>query len=125
MNAAEYVESVKERLAADSFVLEFTVINEHANLSEGYIRARVYFVDGSLLDFSEFVKRKPGKKLEYISYRYHWHTGDKKLIRRWDNTPHFPDLSNAPHHIHEGETGEATPGKPINIFAVLDEIAKA
>jgi hypothetical protein len=39
----------------------------------------------------------------------------------------YPPLLQArkrPHHIHDGETGEVTPGKPINIFAVLEEITK-
>jgi len=52
---------------------------------------------------------------------------DSQALRQrqsWDNTPHFPNLPNAPHHIHDGKTGEVTPGKPISIFVVLDEIAK-
>lgn len=35
--------------------------------------------------------------------------------------PHHPGLENFPHHIHSAD-GEATPGKPTNISAVLDEI---
>jgi len=43
------------------------------------------------------------------------------LHRRWDNTPHFPQLENAPRHIHIGE--QVFPGSPVSNFSVLDEIA--
>lgn len=33
---------------------------------------------------------------------------------------HFPQLENAPHHVHVGE--QFFPGSPVNIFSVLDEI---
>jgi aromatic ring-opening dioxygenase catalytic subunit (LigB family) len=58
-----------------------------------------------------------------ITYSYHWADAANQLITRWDNTPHFPDLPGFPDHIHNGATGEVTPGQPMSIFAVLDAIA--
>ena len=52
-----------------------------------------------------------------------WADAANQLITRWDNTPHFPDLPGFPDHIHNGATGEVTPGQPMSIFAVLDAIA--
>ena len=121
MNPIEYIESVKERLSTDSIIIRFDVIREHANLVEGFISVRANLTNNDLLDFSVFIKQLT--TLELISYRYQWMDKDKNLIRRWDNTPHFPKLKNFPHHIHTGATDEAIPGKPVNIFAVLDEIA--
>jgi hypothetical protein len=46
------------------------------------------------------------------------------LIRRWDNAPHYPHLSNAPHHIHDGQQDNVLPGAPTKIAQVLDEIAE-
>jgi hypothetical protein len=37
--------------------------------------------------------------------------------------PHFPDLPRFPDHIHDGATGEVTPGQRLSIFAVLNAIA--
>ena len=54
---------------------------------------------------------------------YHWADADNQLITRWDNTPHFPDLPGFPDHIHDGATGQVTPGQPMSIFAVLNAIA--
>jgi hypothetical protein len=121
MNPIEYVELVKERLSTDSIVVSFDVIREFANLSEGFIRVRANLTNGDVLDLSEFVKQ--ADKLETLSYRYQWLDKDKKHIRRWDNALHYPKLENFPDHIHIGEN-EVVPGAPINIFAVLDEIAK-
>ena len=58
-----------------------------------------------------------------ITYSYHWANANNQLITRWDNTPHFPDLPGFPDHIHDGATGQVTPGQPMSIFTVLDAIA--
>jgi hypothetical protein len=58
-----------------------------------------------------------------VHYSYHWTDTNNQLITRWDNTPHFPDLPGFPDHIHDGATGQVTPGQPMSIFTVLDEIA--
>ena len=119
MNPIEYVESVKERLSTDSIVTRFDITREFSNLDEGFIRARVNLINGDWLDFSELVRLSD--TLELINYRYQWLDKDKNPIRRWDNTPHFPQLENAPHHIHIGE--QVFPGSLVNIFTALDEIA--
>lgn len=33
-------------------------------------------------------------------YAYQWMEGDGRLRRRWDNAPHWPEISTAPHHVH-------------------------
>ena len=33
-------------------------------------------------------------------YAYHYQDSNKQLIFRYDNTRHFPDLPNFPHHKH-------------------------
>jgi hypothetical protein len=35
------------------------------------------------------------------TYSYQWAEADNQLIKRWDNTPHFPDLTGFPDHIHD------------------------
>ena len=124
MSSIEYIESVKRFLLTDSRIVGHRILKEYANLRKGYIRARLTLSDSSLLEIAEYVELAPVDELKLIRYSYHWSASDGKMIHRWDNTKHFPDLPNAPYHIHEGETGEVTPGKPTNIFAVLDEIAK-
>jgi len=121
MNPVDYVESVKERLATDSFVVSFEIIREFANLNEGFLRVRATLTNDDILDLSEFVKQET--ELEVISYRYQWLDKNKRHIRRWDNALHYPKLKNFPHHIHVSEE-DVISGKPIDIFGVLDEIGK-
>lgn len=78
--------------------------------------------DQSYLEFSEYVQLDDAS-IQVVTYSYHWATANDDLIKRWDNTPHFPDLDNFPHHIHEGDA--VLPGNPVDIFIVLDTIAQA
>lgn len=122
MNIAEYFESVKDRILADSFVVDFKIIKFADRSKNGHLRARVVFSDDSNLEFSEFVEQSTNDEIRLVTYSYHWSGKNGNPIRRWDNANHFPKLKNFPHHIHDGRTDKVTSGAPTNIFAVLDEI---
>ena len=66
----------------------------------------------------------PGGVIQVATYSYHWTGADGRLVRRWDNTPHFPGLAGFPHHIHDGSETNVLPGAPVSIFDVLDEIGR-
>jgi Family of unknown function (DUF6516) len=104
-------------------VTRFHMIRERSTLIDGHLRARLTLVDGSQLEFSEYMQRSPAGEVAVITYSYHWADAANQLITRWDNTPHFPDLPGFPDHMHDGATGEVTPGQPMSIFTVLDAIA--
>jgi hypothetical protein len=123
MTTAAYLEAIKERLVTDPMVTRFHVIRERSTLIDGHLRARLTLVDGSQLEFSEYMQRSPAGEIAVLTYSYHWADAANQLITRWDNTPHFPDLPGFPDHIHDGVTGEVTPGQPMSIFTVLDAIA--
>lgn len=123
MTIDAYLDSIKERFVSDPIVTSFQVIRERSTLVDGHIRARLTLVDGTRLEFSEYMQRSPAGAIAVITYSYHWADVDNHLIMRWDNTPHFPDLPGFPNHIHDGAAGEVTPGQPMSIFVVLDAIA--
>ena len=123
MTIDAYLEAIKERFVTDPLVTQFQVIRERSTLMDGYLRARLALANGSQLEFSEYMQRSSDGEIVVITYSYHWADVNNQLIARWDNTPHFPDLPGFPDHIHDGVTGEVTPGQPMNIFTVLDEIA--
>ncbi|MBN2566108.1 MAG: hypothetical protein JXB46_10400 [Candidatus Eisenbacteria bacterium] len=125
MSIVEYLDSIKDRLTTDALVTEFSIIRERSTQFDGYLRARATLSDGSAFEFSEYVHRSASGGIEVVTYSYHWADSDSNLIRRWDNTPHFPDLPGFPHHIHDGRTGSVIPGRLVSIFLVLDEIASA
>lgn len=125
MNVVEYIESVKQRLLTDAIVAQFHLVRERLTPTDGHIRARLTLIDGSQLEFSEYVQRLPEGQVNVVTYSYHWADSQENLIRRWDNTPHFPDLPGFPHHIHDGSSGTVVAGHPISISVVLDEIAQS
>jgi hypothetical protein len=123
MSIEAYLGSIKERLVTDPIVTSFHVIRERSTIVDGHLRARLTLADGSQLEYSEYKQRSPAGEITVITYSYHWANADNQPIKRWDNTPHFPDLPGFPDHIHDGATGEVTPGQPMSIFAVLNAIA--
>ena len=122
MTIDAYLEAMKERFVTDPLVTQFQVIRERSTLMDGYLRARLTLADGSQLELSEYMQRSSAGEIVVITYSYHWADAHNQLITRWDNTPHFPDLPGFPDHIHDGATGQVTPGQPMSIFTVLDEI---
>lgn len=124
MTITEHLDAIKERLVTDPNVEAFEITRERITLVDAHLRVRLVLVDGSHLEFSEYMQRAHASgEIEVITYSYHWADEDKTLIKRWDNAPHFPDMPGFPHHIHDGVAGTVNPSQPMNIFAVLDGIS--
>jgi hypothetical protein len=104
-------------------IARYQIIREYEGLQKSYIRARLTLIDDGLLEFSEYIEPEAQDQFKITDYSFQWMDKDGNQVRRWDNTPHFPKLKNFPHHIHIGEN-EVAPGATVNIFMVLDEIAK-
>jgi len=58
-------------------------------------------------------------------YRYHWQKTSGKLIQRWDNANHHPELDTHPHHTHIQEEEKVQPHKKTNLGEVLEEILRS
>ena len=93
-------------------------------MNEGHLRARLTLSNGDQLEFSEYVRVAEGQ-IEVLTYSFHWADSDGRLIKRWDNVPHFAQLPGAPHHVHEGQEGNVLPGAEISIAEVLDEVYRS
>ena len=89
--------------------------NERVNL-----RIRVRFYNGCLLQLNEAVIFQA--KLEHFGYRYHFQDKNSELVFRYDNTPHFPNLPDFPHHKHNPAGTE--PSKPPSILVAIAEAAE-
>ena len=44
----------------------------------------------------------------------------QRLVRRWDNAGHFPDLPHFPHHVHVGDEKQVVPGRALSILDLID-----
>lgn len=124
MTPSEYLDSIKARLFTDALVGSVQVRRERVTEADGHIRARLEFADDSWLEFSEYFRREGETDIEVVTYSYHWATAEGRLIQRWDNTPHFPELPGFPHHVHVGEPEGVESGSAVSIFSILDEIAR-
>lgn len=124
MTIAEYLESVKERLLFDHLIKQFEILRERMTLTDGYLRVKATLSDGGFLEWAEYIQHNAQGEIEIVTYSYHWADVNTELVMRWDNTPHFPDLPGFPHHIHDGKAKTVYPGVAVNIFEVLDEIAR-
>ncbi len=56
-------------------------------------------------------------------YSYHWMSNDKKLLIRWDNAKHHPNLDNYPFHKHIGTTKNVEPSEKMTLRKVLKKIS--
>ncbi|WDN90785.1 hypothetical protein BuS5_03756 [Desulfosarcina sp. BuS5] len=82
------------------------------------LRIRVRFLNGYLLELNEAAIVEAGQ-LIHLGYRYHFQDKQNKLVFRYDNTPHFPDLEGFPHHKHLSDKVTGTE-KP-SILEVINE----
>ena len=82
------------------------------------LRVRVRFVDGSLLELNEAVIVE-ANVIEHLDYRYHLQDVRKRLLFRYDNTPHFPDFDTFPHHKHARDS--VGPSTRPSVQQVIEE----
>ncbi len=89
-----------DKLRKSSLVKQ--IISLDADIAPGLyrIKVRVELKNGWLMDF--FERRSPDKR----RYSYHVFRKDRKMIIRWDNAPHYPNLRTFPHHKHRGKKVE-------------------
>ena len=75
------------------------------------LRIRLRFYKGYLLELNESVIFDDG--FRHLRYRYHFQNKEKNLVFRYDDTPHFPNLTTFPHHKHLKGEVIATEKPPI------------
>lgn len=81
-----------------------------------YLKTKAVLIDGSILHIREVVTPNEDK------YSYHWQSSEDRLLRRWDNAPHWPELETYPHHVHVGREDCVEPSRRVTIIDVLNWI---
>jgi hypothetical protein len=64
---------------------------------------------GGLLEIAEFFTLE-ANTMTVANYKLHWQDSQGRLIKRWDNAPHHPEVAGFPHHLHDGSEGNVVPG---------------
>ncbi len=91
-------------------------ITEHQNRDGVQIlRLKITFTDSSVLFVTDiFVSFENRRK-----YSFHWQNIKEELISRWDNAPHFPEISSYPHHQHFQSETNVIASSAMNLIDIL------
>jgi len=119
VNVREYFAFIQSGALAAPHVIETDLSFEEISESECYIRGKLTLGGGFELHVAEYVLADP--EFRRLKYRYHLQTAKGKLIARWDNAPHHPEVSTHPNHFHSAEN-KIRPSEAMDILRVLDEI---
>jgi hypothetical protein len=108
-------QDILDALSSSDIVKEIIVIVLVEEPGNQALRAKASLKKGYVLYFAEAF----GK--DFRIYSYHAQKNEK-MVRRWDNAPHWPDMKTFPHHIHLNNENEAHECPEIFIKDVLDEM---
>ena len=115
-----YFRQIEALITSSGIITSSTITYDKRSSYVGFIRGSTYFLDGSELHFREFVNIQ--RHVERYMYVYHYQRADGTLIFRYDNTRHFPDLPNFPHHKHEEDETSVVPTTEPDLQTILKEI---
>jgi len=101
-------------LRQSAIVLDFNVLELIDEDSVKLIKIKAVLKANWLLYITELQTK------DYQKYSYHCQKTDGDLIVRWDNKPHWSDMSTYPHHKHENN--HVSPSHRVTIVDVLDQI---
>lgn len=119
-----YLDAIKLRLIVSPIIAEYRIVKERATRTDGYLRVRATLVNGDFLELVEAFERGRSEII-VLDYRHQWmDPTQSRLRRRWDGTPHHLELPGAPHYIHVESEDNVSPGQPMSILAVLEELER-
>lgn len=124
MFVVEYFDKLTERIENSPMVSAKNLTIEARSLYTGIIRGEVFFLDGSILYFTEVVDVE--LRIDRVKYRYQYQQLDtSERIFRYDNTKHHPALATFPHHKHVGaekKPDTVLPSRERFLSDIFDEI---
>lgn len=94
-----YFSNIESILNNCNFIERFDINKQKINDSFGILSGMVFFSNG-ILDFLEVVKISEQNKPIKKKYKYHFRRNNNSIVFRYDNMPHYPNVSSFPHHKH-------------------------
>lgn len=124
MTTDEYLAAIHLALMESPIVASYVVVRQRVTSQSGHLRVRIDLINGDFLEAAEFFRLTPDG-IKVADYRHQWMNGERTILhKRWDSTPHYPDLENAPYHRHEGSEEAVVPDQPMSIQDVLAVIMR-
>ena len=121
MFVSEYFQHLRSIIDACEAITAKEIVEDERSDYLGFFKATLYFHDGAILHVREYVFTRFGVERE--TYVYHYQDENDNRIFRYDNTEHFPDLPNFPHHKHTPTNVVASSAPTLE--DVLKEIMRA
>lgn len=115
MKSREYYAIIQAAILAAPHVIRSNITFDEVTDSECYIRGTLTMRGEIELHLAEYTVTDP--EIKRLKYRYHLQTLKGKLLARWDNAPHHPEVKSHPDHLHTGN--EVKPSKTMDIESVL------
>ncbi|MGA9100232.1 MAG: DUF6516 family protein [Methanotrichaceae archaeon] len=109
------VQDILDVLSSSDIVQEVIVLIRVQEPTNQALRARAHLKGRYVLHINETLGRG------YRNYSYHIQKRNK-MVRRWDNAPHWPAMKTFPHHLHAGDEDRPIECEEIFIDDVLNEI---
>ena len=124
MTPQEYLAALHLALVESPLVAGYTIVRQRASSQFIHLRVRIDLSNGDFLEAAEFVGLTPDG-IRLLDYRHQWMNGERTILRkRWDSTPHYPHVPNAPHHCHNGSEEHVVPSDPMTIIEALAAISR-
>lgn len=101
------VQEIADSLSGSEIVLEVEVAVLIQEPGRQALRIKASLIKGYTLHINESIGRG------FRSYSYHV-MKDDRMVRRWDNAPHWPDMKTFPNHMHIG--GDKAPLECDEVF---------
>jgi len=117
----EYIATIENTIQSCFFATAYRLNTNMKSQNMAFISGEIDFLDGSRLDFKEFIEKR-GQEIEKYKYGYNYRKG-AAVIFRYDNAPDpgARSLNSFPNHKHT-EDGHIVESHFIGLSMVLEEI---
>jgi hypothetical protein len=122
MQVRDYFLELQNLLQHSPVVKTVDVEYELKSRTIGVVHGTVGMVDGSTLHFLELIVI-PGAEIVRPKYRFQFMDRSEKIIFRYDNTPHHPEVETHPHHKHTTREERPRPSKEMELPEILAEMS--
>ncbi|MDL2124596.1 MAG: DUF6516 family protein [Deltaproteobacteria bacterium] len=95
----KHFDVLEARLIESPVIVSYQMLRREIAAAEGKLRVKAILSDGGSIELFEYVAES-GRHIRLLKYNFHWQDAQGRLRQRWYNAPHYPDLPNAPHHVH-------------------------
>ena len=118
MKSREYYVALQKAILGAAHVIQSDISFDEISEEECYICGSLTLRGGFQLYIAEYVVTEP--KIIRLKYRFHFQTAKGKMLVRWDNAPHHPEVESHPDHLHVGQ--KVRTNYPIDIPQVLTAV---